>query len=102
MSGKYITRHGAMRFLGEFVAGETDTYHRGDSVVVRTDRGLEQAEILCESTPRAVELLGEPTSGHIVRRITEQDDAELDRIRGAQIQEFETCQRFVAARPLQM
>ena len=102
MGGKYITRHGAMRFLGEFTAGEDTEYARGDAVVVRTDRGLELGEILCETTPRAVALLAEPTHGQIVRRMAEQDHAELDRIRGAEVQEFESCNRFIAQRRLQM
>ncbi len=102
MAGKYIARHGAMRFLGEFTAGDEAVYARGDSVVVHTDRGLELGELLCEATERAVRLIAEPTSGQIVRCLSEQDHAESARIRESELREFETCTRFIATRKLQM
>jgi cell fate regulator YaaT (PSP1 superfamily) len=101
MPGRYITRHGAMRFLGEFTA-EDALYLRGDSVVVRSDRGLEVGEILCEASQRAVELIAEPTTGQVVRRMTEEDHAERERIRQAELAEFDTCNRFIGHRKLQM
>src|SRR3954453_17502444 len=102
MPGKYIARHGAMRFLGEFAASEGAAYARGDPVVVRTERGLELGEILCEASERAVRLIAEPTGGQVVRRQSEQDQAESARLRQAELREFETCNRFIAARKLQM
>jgi cell fate regulator YaaT (PSP1 superfamily) len=102
MTGKYITRHGAMRFLGEFVAAEGAVYQRGDQVVVRSERGLELGEILCESSGRAVTLIAEPTGGQIVRRLTEEDRAEAARIQQAEAGAFETCNQFIASRKLQM
>ena len=103
MAGKYIARHGTMRFLGEFSApDETAAYARGDLVVVRTERGLELGELLCEATERAVQLIVEPTGGQVVRRLSEQDRIESARIRQAELDEFETCARFIAARKLQM
>ena len=54
MAGTYIARHGAMRFLGEFTAGDA-AFQRRQGVVVRTERGLDLAEVLCEATPRAVQ-----------------------------------------------
>jgi cell fate regulator YaaT (PSP1 superfamily) len=102
MMGKYITRHGVMRFLGEFVTAEDAAYRRGDSVVVRTERGLELGEVLCEASERAVKLIAEPTGGQIVRRLSEEDQAEVARIRQAEVGAFETCNRFIADRKLQM
>jgi cell fate regulator YaaT (PSP1 superfamily) len=102
MTASYITRHGAMRLLGEFTAAEGAAYARGDAVVVRTERGHELGEVLLEASPRAVQLLTDPSGGQIVRRLTEQDEAEVDRIRRTEVQEFEVCQRFIAARRLQM
>ncbi len=43
MASRYIVRHGAMRFLGDYEAGEGAVYGRGQEVVVRSDRGLEAA-----------------------------------------------------------
>jgi cell fate regulator YaaT (PSP1 superfamily) len=102
MAGKYLTRHGAMRFLGEFTAAEDAAYARGDRVVVRTERGLELGEILCEASERAVKLIAEPTGGQLVRRMSEQDHAEAARLHEAEAREFDACNRFIAARKLQM
>jgi cell fate regulator YaaT (PSP1 superfamily) len=101
MASHWIVRHGAMRFLGQFDP-EGGVYARGDEVVVRTDRGLELGQVLGEATPRALELLGEPTRGRIVRRMTDRDRAERDRLREAEREELETCTRFAANRRLQM
>jgi cell fate regulator YaaT (PSP1 superfamily) len=102
MTSKYITRHGAMRFLGEFEPADETTYLRGDRTVLRTERGLELGEILCEATPRAVGLIAEPTRGQVLRRMTDDDHAALARLRQAELGEFETCRRFIASRSLQM
>jgi cell fate regulator YaaT (PSP1 superfamily) len=102
MTAKYIVRHGTMRFLGEFEAAEIDAYARGDDVVVRSDRGLEVAQVLCEAGPRAVGLLTEPTHGRILRRMTEDDHVTLGRVHAAEAEELAACQRFVGQRRLQM
>jgi cell fate regulator YaaT (PSP1 superfamily) len=91
-----------MRFLGEFQPPEGGTAARGQRVLVRTDRGLELGEVLCEATPRALEMLSEPTSGRILRPFTAEDQAVLQRIRESERREFDTCQGFVTQRKLQM
>ncbi len=102
MPARYIVRHGAMRFLGDYEAIEGALYLRGQDVVVRSDRGLEAAEVLCPATEQAVKLIAEPTRGQIVRGMSEKDHAELDRIREVQVQEFHSCNKYIAARKLQM
>jgi cell fate regulator YaaT (PSP1 superfamily) len=102
MASTYITRHGAMRFLGEYEAAVDAVYHRGQAVVVRGERGLEAGEVLCEATPRALELLSQPTRGQIVRGMSEADLAEVDRLREAEAHEFVRCQEFIHNRRLQM
>src|SRR5262249_8440390 len=101
MASSWIVRHGAMRFLGEFDP-ETGEYARGQEVVVRTDRGLELGQVLCPATPRAVELIVEPTRGRILRVLGERDRAERERLREAEQRAMETCARFVQQRRLQM
>src|SRR5215472_16207309 len=101
MASSWIVRHGAMRFLGEFDP-ENAAYARGQEVVVRTERGLELGQVLCPSTPRAVELIAEPTRGRIVRVLTERDQAERQRLREVEEREMEACARFVEQRRLQM
>src|SRR4051794_40741829 len=102
MASTLIVRHGAMRFLGTFEAEPEVGCRRGDRVVVRTDRGLEAGDVLCEATPRAVEMLSEPTHGRVVRRLTDEDRTALERLRDAERRELEACQGFVASRRLQM
>jgi cell fate regulator YaaT (PSP1 superfamily) len=102
MSARYIVRHGAMRFLGEYEPVDDAAYHRGDTVVVRSERGLETAEVLCEATDRAIKLIAEPTRGQIVRLVNEKDLAEIERLRRAQETEFDNCRQYIASRKLQM
>ena len=101
MASPWIVRHGAMRFLGEFDP-DNGSYARGQDVVVRTERGLELGHVLCPATPRAVELIGEPTRGRILRVQTDRDRTEQQRLRELERREMETCLRFVQERRLQM
>ena len=101
LSSSWIVRHGAMRFLGEFEA-EAAVCQRGEEVVVRTERGLELGQALCPASPRAVELLTEPTRGRILRLLSERDRAERDRLASLEEEELAACTRFVEQRKLQM
>ncbi len=101
MASSWIVRHGAMRFLGDFDP-EGASYSRGEEVVVRTERGLELGQLLCPASPRALELLAEPTKGRIVRALTDHDRDERERLRAEERREMEACGRFVAQRRLQM
>jgi cell fate regulator YaaT (PSP1 superfamily) len=46
--------------------------------------------------------IGEPTRGRLVRRLSDKDRAERDKLRERERLEMETCGRFVAQRRLQM
>jgi cell fate regulator YaaT (PSP1 superfamily) len=105
MSPPWIVRHGAMRFLGEFApdpAADGAVYAHSEEVIVRTERGLEAGTVLCPATPRAVEMLQEPTRGTLVRRATNADRAERARLKELERCEMDACGRFVAQRRLQM
>jgi cell fate regulator YaaT (PSP1 superfamily) len=103
MASKYIVRHGAMRFLGEYEAADDAPHHpHGTEVVVRSERGLEIGEVLCEANPRALELVSEPTHGQILRLVDPEDRAQLDRIRDLEHREMESCCQIVQQRQLQM
>jgi cell fate regulator YaaT (PSP1 superfamily) len=102
MAERLIVRHGVMRFLGDFDPPEAVSCRRGDLVVVRTERGLEAGEVLCEATQRAVALLTEPTHGQIVRIMSDQDRAQVEKLEQTQRSEFECCSRFIGERKLQM
>jgi cell fate regulator YaaT (PSP1 superfamily) len=102
MSANYIVRHGAVRFLGEYAAEGNAIYVRHQRVIVRSERGLEVAEVLSESTPAAVALLPEPTRGHILRGLSNDDHAEVVRIAEKEEVEFHKCREFIRDRSLQM
>jgi cell fate regulator YaaT (PSP1 superfamily) len=91
-----------MRFLGEFEAPEGDRYGHGAEVISRTERGHEVGQVLCESSPRAIELLSEPTKGVIVRPLSQDDRKRLDRLHENERIEFDTCRKFIGQRHLQM
>jgi cell fate regulator YaaT (PSP1 superfamily) len=91
-----------MRYLGEYEALADQRYPRGSQVVVRSERGLEVGEVLCEASPRAVELLSEPTRGQILRYLSAEDQAQWDRVRAGEQYELDTCCRIVEQRKLQM
>jgi cell fate regulator YaaT (PSP1 superfamily) len=101
-TGRFIVRHGAMRFLGDFEPNDSLSCKRGDHVIVRTERGLEAGQVLCPSNPRALELLAEATKGRILRTATEEDRVTMDRLVRLEQKEFETCLRFISQRKLQM
>src|SRR4051794_29226798 len=102
MPATFLARHGAMRFIGEFTAEESAAYARGQRVLLRTERGIEQGDLLCSATPQAVALIAQPTKGQILRCMTETDETEAERIRHAEVEEFGGCARFIAERKLQM
>lgn len=102
MGKKWIVRHGVMRFLGEFDAPDTVPCARGVRVVVRSERGHEAGDLLCEATPAAVQLLSEPTRGQVVRPYNADDARTAERLRDAEIKEFDSCRGFIQQRHLPM
>src|SRR5688500_3146510 len=100
MTAKYIVRHGVMRFLGEFEAKPDVAPERGTRVVVRSERGHEVGDVLCEATPRAVEMLSEPTRGTILRPLNADDLAALERVREQERRAFDACRRCVEQRKM--
>ena len=102
MAVSYIVRHGVMRFLGDFAPQPEGPYLRGQEVVIQTERGQECGEVLCEATPRAVEMLTEPTKGQIVRPMSETDRDQATALREKEQLEFARCGEFVQQRRLQM
>ena len=74
---KYIVRHGVMRFLGDFEPAPAAVHRRSEEVVIETERGLEVGEVLCDSTPRAMDYIQEPTKGKIIRVMNNDDRLQL-------------------------
>ena len=91
-----------MRTLGVFTPRGNEPYIRGDHVVVRTSRGLEGGEVLCEATPQAVEHLNDPDNGQLLRIMTAEDENELTRMRTNQGHLYDVCERCIGASGLDM
>ena len=86
---QHIVRYGAMRFLGVFKAADGNQYRRGESVIVRTDRGLEAGEVLCEASRDAIQRIRDPAEGQILRHMTSDDAHEVTQIKDQTDQELE-------------
>jgi len=99
---KYIARYGAMRLLGVFGCPEGRDYPRGVPVILRTDRGLEAGQVLCEAVPQAVERLKDPIEGQILRAMTAEDAHEATRIHDQEKEECQVCLRCIAELQLEM
>ena len=97
---RYIVRCGAMRTLHVMQAkGE---HLRGAKVIVRTSRGLENGDVLCEATDEVVAKMSDPGSGSIQREATSQDLNEIERLKKTAHEEFETCRRLIQELALDM
>jgi cell fate regulator YaaT (PSP1 superfamily) len=71
-------------------------------VIVRTDRGLETGEVLCEATDEQIEKLDAPHEGQILREMSGEDRNEIGRIHDQEKEEFETCLRCIGELGLEM
>ena len=99
----YVVRYGATRNVAEFSARDPDAYVRGAAVVVRSDRGLEWAEVLCEATERTQAYLGSRSlRGKILRPASEDDYRRLDEVRAQEGGQFDGCRQMIDERKLQM
>ena len=93
---KYIVRFGSMKTLGVFSTRSGNEFQRHNVVVVRTNRGLESGDVLCEATKEATSQLKDPAHGQILRLMTPDDHNELTRIRNHEKDVYEKCQSKAA------
>jgi cell fate regulator YaaT (PSP1 superfamily) len=91
-----------MRLLGVLATRSEDQYARGDRVVVRTNRGLETGEVLREASENAIKQMKNPSNGQILRRMSLEDSAELERLQDQQKDYFKRSQQIVARLELKM
>jgi cell fate regulator YaaT (PSP1 superfamily) len=105
---KYIVRHGAMRHLGLFSTRGGETYRRDESVIARTNRGLEVGEVLCEATEHSQNCLGDLNqgkpipNGQILHRQSDEDTHEAQKLYEQERNEYEVCLRHIAESGLAM
>ncbi|RCS40819.1 signal peptidase [Bremerella cremea] len=91
-----------MRFLGVFTARAKDEYGRDDKVIIRTKRGLEVGDILCEATDEAVKQLSDPAFGSIMRAMSEEDEKQTQHMSGDIRREIDTVRRVISEMDLPM
>ncbi len=101
----YLVRFGTMRIHGLFSwnSPENETLRREDYVVIRSDRGLEIAQVLCEVAESDFsQFPPEIQHGVIVRIMTSDDANEFNRIHFHETEEFQTCLNCISQLGLQM
>jgi len=91
-----------MRILGVGVPPGDQAFARGTPVIIRTDRGLEAGEVLCEASQTALAGLVDPPEGPILRTMTAEDANELSRIHQQEGEEYQVCLRSIASLGLEM
>jgi cell fate regulator YaaT (PSP1 superfamily) len=91
-----------MRTLGVMTARQDASFRRSMEVVVRSDRGLEIGQVLCEATDDALSHLDKPAAGSIVRSVSDDDIQGIDRIDSARTKKLDACQRHIDALGLDM
>jgi cell fate regulator YaaT (PSP1 superfamily) len=99
---RYVVRHGVMRHLGVFSTRASDSFVRGQQVIVRTSRGMEAGEVLVEATDNVMSQMPDPKTGNILRLVSEDDTRELRRIYEQERREFDICQQRIRELGLDM
>ena len=103
MPAQYIVRYSSLRHLGEFTAKDEQQFARYSEVIVRTDRGVEWGQVLCESNDQARKRLGRnSTKGRILRVASDNDHRILDDANRTAREEFDGCGEMILERKLQM
>jgi cell fate regulator YaaT (PSP1 superfamily) len=103
MAKRYVVRYGVMRFVGEFSVKAPSEYARSAQVIVRSHRGTEWGEVLCEANDRTRDYLGKSDpSGKIIRSATGDDDRALAELWGREQEIFSECRAMIAERHMQM
>ena len=69
---------------------------------MRTDRGLEAGEVLCDATDELITKLNAPHEGQVLRGMSADDRREIERIHGQEREEFGVCQRCIKKLGLDM
>jgi cell fate regulator YaaT (PSP1 superfamily) len=92
---RYVVRYGIMRNLGVFSTRGPDKYARSMKVVVRTNRGLEAGEVLCEATEEALKQMPSGSGGQMVRELSADDSNELSHLHSKEREELAACKRHV-------
>ncbi|MEX2169473.1 MAG: regulatory iron-sulfur-containing complex subunit RicT [Pirellulales bacterium] len=99
---RYVVRHGVMRHLGVFSTRASDSYSRGQQVILRTSRGMEAGEVLVEASDNVLAQMTEPKTGQILRLMSDEDIRELRKMFEQERREFDICQQRIRELNLDM
>jgi cell fate regulator YaaT (PSP1 superfamily) len=102
-SERYVVRYGLMRLVAEFAARGPQKFSRSAAVIVRSSRGLEWGEVLCQATERTAEYLESQESiGKILRQANDEDARQRDEVYQQERTEFLGCRKMIGERKLGM
>ena len=99
---KYIARHGAMRLLGEYESIEGEKFSRLERVIVKSERGLELAEILCNASPETISAIPDLMHGTIMRRLSAEDLQREEYLKQNHEKEFNEASDLIKSHKLAM
>lgn len=103
MPGSFIVRYGVTRIVGEFSFRGSTQLQRTDPVLVRTSRGVEWGEVLCEATDRTREYLGSSEeAGRVLRKADTEAQQKLDEVHLREKEVFYGGKRIIKEHKLQM
>ncbi len=72
----------------------TEGYRRGMEVIVRSNRGLEVGQVLCEASEDALSHLDGPPTGQILRQVTSDDANEVAHLDHARRKNIDTMSKI--------
>lgn len=102
----YIVRYGYTRNVAEFAGKNQLFVNRDDEVIIRTDRGLEWGEVLCEASDRTREYLKQKGDFdgrfRVLRVASEEDRKSQDGVHEKEREQFSGCREMIAERKMQM
>ncbi|MEZ6095390.1 MAG: regulatory iron-sulfur-containing complex subunit RicT [Pirellulaceae bacterium] len=78
------------------------TFTRGDEVVVRTSRGLEAGQVLCEASDSVIEYMNRAPAGTIQRPLSDDDASQLAHLFQLKSKRWEFCEKAIADLNLDM
>jgi cell fate regulator YaaT (PSP1 superfamily) len=93
---EYLVSHGSAGAIGRFRCEPPIACRRGDSVVIRTERGLELGVVLCPATTRHEHLLKDAPAGALLRHPTAEDEQIAAVLRERQQLLFDDARRLAA------
>jgi cell fate regulator YaaT (PSP1 superfamily) len=99
---RYVVRYGIMRNLGVFSTRGQDRFARSMKVVVRSNRGTETGEVLCEATEEALKQMPSGSGGQLLREMSSADENEMSHLHGKSKAELDICKQHIAALKLPM